>query len=222
MDNVSELTDKELEELKNSIVREQKTRITLTTARDQSNSLAVEYSEAVGRKDGDVWIQPTGAHDAYPSGSVVTHAGKTWASTAPANTHEPGVSGWREITVDGTPAEWVQPSGAHDAYKSGERILYENEVWVSLTDGNVWSPGVYGAGWALENPPVVELDPPTDPELEEPIDPDPAVEFVQPTGGHDAYGLGDQVLFEGQVWESTIPANTYSPTAYPAGWTRIV
>ena len=222
MVNVKELTDKELEELKNLIIREQKTRITLRNARDQSNNLAVEYSEAVGRKDGDVWVQPTGSFDAYPSGSVVTHEEKTWVSTAPANTWEPGVSGWRELTSDGTPAEWAQPSGAHDAYKSGERVLYENEVWVSTTDANVWSPGVYGSGWTLENPSADVPEPPTDPELEEPIDPAPVAEYVQPTGGHDAYGLGDRVLFEGQVWESTIPTNTYSPTAYPAGWTRIV
>jgi len=43
-------------------------------------------------------------------------------------------------------------------------------------------------------------------------------DWVQPTGAHDAYNTGDQVMFEGQVWESLIDANTYSPTAYPAGW----
>lgn len=43
-------------------------------------------------------------------------------------------------------------------------------------------------------------------------------EFVQPTGSHDAYNIGDQVLFEGVVYESTINANVWSPTAYPAGW----
>lgn len=43
-------------------------------------------------------------------------------------------------------------------------------------------------------------------------------EFVQPTGAHDAYQIGDKVLFGGQVYESLINANAYSPTAYPAGW----
>ena len=45
--------------------------------------------------------------------------------------------------------------------------------------------------------------------------------FVQPTGAHDAYQIGDRVSFDGGIWESTINANVWSPTAYPAGWTRI-
>lgn len=43
-------------------------------------------------------------------------------------------------------------------------------------------------------------------------------QWVQPTGAHDAYNKGDRVLFEGQVYESKIDGNTWSPTAYPAGW----
>lgn len=44
-------------------------------------------------------------------------------------------------------------------------------------------------------------------------------DWVQPTGAHDAYNIGDKVVFEGKVYESKINANVYSPTAYPAGWT---
>ena len=40
------------------------------------------------------WIQPTGAHDAYPKGAVVAHDGKTWTSTADSNAWAPGVYGW--------------------------------------------------------------------------------------------------------------------------------
>ena len=46
--------------------------------------------------DGEPWVQPTGAHNAYPLGITVTHVGKTWESLTPANVWEPGVSGWRE------------------------------------------------------------------------------------------------------------------------------
>ena len=42
--------------------------------------------------------------------------------------------------------------------------------------------------------------------------------FVQPTGAHDAYAIGDCVEFEGANYVSLIDANTYSPSAYPAGW----
>ena len=40
------------------------------------------------------WIQPTGAHDAYPKGAVVTYGGKTWTSNVDANVWAPGVYGW--------------------------------------------------------------------------------------------------------------------------------
>jgi len=45
--------------------------------------------------------------------------------------------------------------------------------------------------------------------------------WVQPAGGHDAYNIGDKVTFEGATYESTISANVWSPTAYPAGWRLI-
>ena len=45
--------------------------------------------------------------------------------------------------------------------------------------------------------------------------------WVQPTGAHDAYALGERVTFKGATYESVIDANVWSPTAYPAGWTLI-
>lgn len=45
--------------------------------------------------------------------------------------------------------------------------------------------------------------------------------FVQPTGAHDAYQIGDKVHFptaNDPVYESLIPNNVYSPLAYPQGW----
>jgi hypothetical protein len=35
------------------------------------------------------WVQPTGAHDAYPIGARVTYAGQTWESKINANTTVP-------------------------------------------------------------------------------------------------------------------------------------
>ena len=43
-------------------------------------------------------------------------------------------------------------------------------------------------------------------------------EWVQPTGSHDAYNIGDKVIFEGVVYESIIDGNTWAPTDYPQGW----
>ena len=42
--------------------------------------------------------------------------------------------------------------------------------------------------------------------------------FVQPTGAHDAYNIGDKVAFEENHYVSLINENVWSPTAYPAGW----
>ena len=32
------------------------------------------------------------------------------------------------------------------------------------------------------------------------------------------YMIGDRVRFEGQIWESTINDNVWSPATFPAGW----
>lgn len=46
--------------------------------------------------------------------------------------------------------------------------------------------------------------------------------WVQPTGAHDAYQIGDKVIFNTKTYESLINANTWSPTAYAAGWKLVV
>ena len=43
------------------------------------------------------WVQPTGAHDAYPINAMVAHGGKNWRSTVASNVWAPGVYGWVEI-----------------------------------------------------------------------------------------------------------------------------
>lgn len=42
--------------------------------------------------------------------------------------------------------------------------------------------------------------------------------WAQPTGAHDAYNKGDVVNYNGDLYESIIDGNIYSPEAYPAGW----
>lgn len=45
--------------------------------------------------------------------------------------------------------EWVQPTGAHDAYNTGDRVLFGGQIYESIIDANVWSPADYPAGWQL-------------------------------------------------------------------------
>lgn len=43
--------------------------------------------------------------------------------------------------------EWVQPTGAHNAYNKGDKMIYNGDVYESLINGNVWSPVSYPAAW---------------------------------------------------------------------------
>lgn len=44
---------------------------------------------------------------------------------------------------------WSQPSGAHDAYNTGDIVNYNGTLYRSLIDGNVWSPEAYPTGWEV-------------------------------------------------------------------------
>jgi len=57
---------------------------------------------------------------------------------------------WTELARPGEIPVWKQPTGAQDAYAKGDRVWYpekDTTVYVSLIDGNVWSPDDYPAGW---------------------------------------------------------------------------
>lgn len=43
--------------------------------------------------------------------------------------------------------EYVQPSGAHDAYKVGDKITFEGKKYICKMDGCVWSPEEYPQAW---------------------------------------------------------------------------
>lgn len=96
-------------------------------------------------------------------------------------------------------AAWRQPSGAHNAYPQGFVVEYNGKRWTNLVMSNVHEPGV--SGWR---------------EIAQPGEPAP--EWVQPSGAHDTYGIGDRVTFEGQEYISLIANNAYSPVDNPAGW----
>ena len=45
--------------------------------------------------------------------------------------------------------EFRQPTGAHDAYNKGDRVLFNGKVYESLIDANTWSPDAYPQGWKV-------------------------------------------------------------------------
>lgn len=46
--------------------------------------------------------------------------------------------------------EWVQPTGAHNAYNEGDRMIFDGKIYKSLINGNVWSPVSYPSAWEIE------------------------------------------------------------------------
>lgn len=40
--------------------------------------------------------------------------------------------------------EWIQPTGAHDAYAEGAKVSHNEKHWISTIPANVYEPGVYG------------------------------------------------------------------------------
>ncbi|MBQ9043809.1 MAG: hypothetical protein IJ111_13470 [Eggerthellaceae bacterium] len=87
---------------------------------------------------------------AYAQGVRVRYGGNLYRCIQAHTSQE----GW---TPDATPAlwtrigepaddwpEWVQPTGAHDAYAAGAKVSHDGGHWTSDVDANIWEPGVYG------------------------------------------------------------------------------
>ena len=68
-----------------------------------------------------------------------------------------GESGGSE-PVDEWPA-WVQPTGAHDAYNTGDKVTYNGRRYVCQMDACVWSPTDYPAGWQEYVAPTPDPEP---------------------------------------------------------------
>ena len=53
---------------------------------------------------------------------------------------------WVRVSVEEWP-EWVQPTGA---YAKGDKVTYKGKRYMSLIDGNAYSPDAYPAGWEMK------------------------------------------------------------------------
>ena len=59
---------------------------------------------------------------------------------------------WTEVAKPGEIPVWRQPTGAQDAYMTGDKVHYptaDDPVYVSTIDNNVWAPDAYPAGWEV-------------------------------------------------------------------------
>lgn len=54
---------------------------------------------------------------------------------------------WTEVAKPGEIPVWKQPTGAQDAYQTGDRVWYPEKnttIYESTLDNNTWPPDVYG------------------------------------------------------------------------------
>lgn len=92
----------------------------------------------------------------YVKGDVRRHEGQVWECAQPHdNANNP------DIEPGKSPAQWfayhskspeyakpyIPPQGAHDAYQAGEYCIFEDEIWMSKNDANVWTPTSYPTYW---------------------------------------------------------------------------
>lgn len=118
-------------------------RADLLTA-DEIAALANEYP---------AWVTGT----EYAAGDLRAHAGTLWKCVQGHTSQsdwQPGTvpALWTHAAPAGVIAEWVQPTGAHDAYNTGDRVTFNGQVYESLSNANVWSPTAYPQGWKLIQP----------------------------------------------------------------------
>ena len=93
------------------------------------------------------------------------------------------------------------------AYKVDDRVRYDGILYRCLqahTSLDGWTPTAAASLWAK----VLIPDANVIPEWEQPDSTNP-------------YMRGDKVMFNGEVYESLIDGNVWSPAAYPGGWTKI-
>ena len=120
--------------------------------------------------------------------------------------------------------EYIQPTGAHDAYPLGYVLTDGGRVWRSLIAANVWRPGSQGAERLWEDV-TAEVSQPPEPEPEEPEtppEPEPTPSAPAWTPG-TRYDTGDLVTYGGQVYRCVQGHTTqagWEPPGVPALWAR--
>lgn len=75
------------------------------------------------------------------------------AHTSQANwTPTAAPSLWAKVLIpdENVIPEWEQPDSTN-AYKIGDRVMFNDVVYESVINNNVWSPATYPAGWKEVN-----------------------------------------------------------------------
>ena len=68
---------------------------------------------------------------------------------------------------------------------------------------------------------IAKLEGETTEEPSEPVQEDEYPEFVQPTGAHDAYNVGDKITYNGKKYICQMNGCVWTPDVYPQGWQEV-
>ena len=149
MTDLAALNDADLDALRLAVLLEQERRTLLAQA-PAAVELATRYAAAIGRKPGDPYRPVTGAHDAYPPGSIVEgnagvyHRSTDWASHAPGTTGAP----WERVWADGDGWTTTPPAAGPLVWAIG--ISAVADTTVVSHEGRLWRckvTHVTHAGW---------------------------------------------------------------------------
>jgi hypothetical protein len=96
-------------------------------------------------------------------------------------------------------------SGDGEDYVAGDIRMHGGDIYRCIsghTSQPDWAPDVAVSLWVRIADPAEEWP-----------------EWIQPVGGHDAYGIGAQVSHNGKHWASDVDGNVWEPGVY--GWTEV-
>ena len=114
----------------------------------ESLNLATSYLDDEQAETVTILFEEWQANTAYVVGDRRQYGGLLYrcvqSHTSQDGWEPPNVPAlWTRTWVDPYP-EWVQPTGAHDAYNKGDKVSHLGKHWESDLDANVYEPGVYG------------------------------------------------------------------------------
>ena len=118
--------------------------------REQLNTLIKDFNDEIAIANKELYPDWNGNSIPVVRGELLYHKQNLYRvnqSHTTQNDWPPDITPalFTKVSLDEYP-EWVQPTGAQDAYNTGDKCSHNGKHWTSTLDGNVWEPGVYG--WA--------------------------------------------------------------------------
>lgn len=118
---------------------------------------ASSYLEDADAKEGVLLFPSWQVGTAYSVGERVGYGEKLYKCVQSHTSQEDWIPTetpalWTEVGLPSEIPVWKQPTGASDAYNTGDKVHFptaDDPVYISLIDANVWSPEAYPQGWEL-------------------------------------------------------------------------